>query len=147
MVFESIRKFIGGRRDPFDPRGLEQFTDIQQERILNRIATKEADILDRKAERLADQRIEKLERRSGLGERRSIGKLGLKEKLGQIKRFREGNLKRQAERSKKFEDNEKDFREGRLSVKPVGPKVSDPTQTPRIKVKPINLRAPSKSIF
>lgn len=144
MVFEKIRKFVGLGKDPLSLRGLEQFTEAQQERILNRITTKEADILDRKAEEVIRKRTERLERGSGLGAKK---KLGLKEKLKQIKDFRERNLRNQAARTKKFEDNEKAFREGRLAVKPVGPTPSDPTKTAKLNVKPIQLKAPPKTLL
>ena len=51
MVFEEIKKaFSPKKRDPFDTKGLEGFTAKEQERILGKIGTKEAELRQKRVE-------------------------------------------------------------------------------------------------
>jgi len=145
MVLDKIKNLISSRRDIFDPRGLEQFTPKQQERILSKIGAKEAELLERKADAITARRIAQLEKKAGLREPRRPGE---KSSLQKFKEFRQGNLRRQAERNRRFKENERLFREGKLGVKPVGPTPVEQKKKmdEKLKVKEIKLKAPSSGM-
>lgn len=146
MVFGNIGKFFR-KKDPLSTRGLEEFTGPEQERILNRIATKESELRNRRAEDVAESRIRALEKKSGI---RGPSIAGAKGTLKSFREHRLRNLARRAERQKKFEDNEKAFREGKLAVKPVGHQSNIKRMTPqeainksKLNIQPVKLKAPN----
>ncbi len=154
MVLERIKKAFGIKgkdRDPFSTKGLEQFSPSEQERILGKIGSKEAELLKRRADVLAEQRIRELERRLGIKEPKESK--SVRERLQSVKEFRQRNLKRRAERMKEFNENERLFREGKLKVKPVG-NVQAAAQRrsemkngkKRLDVKPVQLKSPSRGL-
>lgn len=143
MVFEGFKSMFKPRsRDAFDPKGLEGFTPEQRNNIISKIKLKESQLMELKADNLAEERIKILEKRLGIKP---------KEEIQGRKKFRElrlGNIERQKERTRVFNQNEKDFRDGKLGVKPVGPKpaVLEKKTTAKITVKEIKLKAPPSSI-
>ena len=150
MVFERIKKaLIPKKRDPFDPKGLEEFSKGEQERILGRIATKESELLKRRADVVAEKRIERLERKLGIKERSPKDRKSIGEKLQTVREFRQKNLAKRAERLKQMTKQEEDFRAGRLKIKPVGDvqKAKETMDrmkagTGKLQMKEIKLKAP-----
>lgn len=139
MVLDKIKNMISSNKES---KELEQFTARQRERIFDKISRKEDSILRAREEKFVDERIQRLEKKLGLNDG---------PQLSGRKKFREqrlANLERQKERTKKFFENEKKFREGKLAIKPVGPKpkVLQKKLDSKLKLKEIKLRAPRNGI-
>lgn len=103
MVFKDFLKRITKKRDVLDPKGLEKFSPGEQEKILNRLSTKQAEIERVKADEEFERRATILDRRAGIRKGKSRGRgsfrekgRSVSEKFKSIKEFREKNLKRRA---------------------------------------------------
>lgn len=135
MVFEKLKDMITSGKER---KSLEQFTPQQKQRIFERISSKEDELVRQAEDRFVSDRLLRLEDKLGLSQPPG---------LSGRKKFREmrlANMERQKERTKKFKDNERLFREGKLGVKPVGPspkKLQSKLNT-KLKVKPLRLKAP-----
>jgi len=114
--------------------GLGKFSGPEQERILQTIANKEADILRRQADRIIEQRVERLEKKAGLNKK--VGSGGIKDRLARVKEFRQRNLARRAANLAKTKKTEELFRAGKLNVKPVGQ--NQPAK--KLDIKPFELK-------
>ena len=139
MVFKKLKDMISSGNER---KSLEQFTPQQKQRIFERISRKEDELVKQAEDRFVDERILRLESKLGLSQQ---------PQLSGRKKFREmrlANMERQKERTKKFEDNERLFREGKLKVKPVGPapKKLENKLNSKLKVKPLKLKAPTYGI-
>ncbi len=130
MVFKKL--FAKFKRE--ETAGLGKFSGSEQERILQAIANKEADILRKQADLIIDERVERLERKAGLNKKK--GSSGIKDRLSRIKEFRQRNLARRAANLAKTKKTEELFRAGKLNVKPVG--TNQPSK--KLDIKPFELK-------
>lgn len=139
MVFDKIKEIFNSRRDTHD---LRQFTPQQKQRIFDKIAHKEREIVSDAEERFMDRRMQRIESKLGIFEPQEISG---------VKKFRQqrlNNLANQTKRNAEFKQKEKDFREGKLAIKPVGPrpaKLENKANT-KLKVRPLRLRAPPHGV-
>lgn len=139
MVFNKIKDMISSNKES---KELSQFTARQRERIFDKISRKEEDLLRKREDNFIDERIRRIE-----------GKMGISEVVQSSgrKRFREqrlANLERQKKRTKDFFQKEQDFRDGKLEVRPVGPKPKklEKKMNTKLNVKEIKLRSPPSGI-
>jgi len=160
MVFEKLRAKFSLKKDVTSVKGLEKFSEVEQERILNILGTKEAELLRRKADIEIGARTRRLEQQLGLGEKKK--KVGLRERSKGIREFRQKNLARRAERLKEFQKKDvlgQKLREKasnakfnqKLEIKPFQLTNRPGGPTSQIKpfqptVKSVNLKAPEKKL-
>ena len=135
MVFKELFNKL----KPDSNRELSKFSQSEQERILNTIGTKEADLLRRKADLLIEKRAEKIEKKLGLNKNNQTKG---QSKLQGIKDFRTKNLERRAKNLETMAKREQLFRSGQLAVKPVGQATTPKKIIPR----QINLKAPPSGL-
>lgn len=104
MAIKDFLKRITKPRDAFDTKGLEKFSSTEQERILNRLGDRQAQISKQKAEEETQKRIALIERQAGIKrDTKGEGK-SFRERVAGIKKFRERNLERRAMNLKKQAD-------------------------------------------
>lgn len=135
-IFDKIK---GARKDPA-LKGLDKFTPAQQERILNKIGAKEAELMDKKADRIVEDRVRRIEQRLGLSNQQQKGS-NLASKLSSLKEYRQKNLARRESNLKRTQEIERKFKNGELKVKPVGQNAQQPR--PELgSIKSVKLKAP-----
>lgn len=139
MAFDKIKQIFNERRDNND---LRNFTPQQKQRIFDKIANKEREIISDAENQFVNRRIQNLESQLGIFPQ---------EELSGVKKFRQqrlNNLANQKKRNADFKQKEKDFRDGKLKIKPVGPKpaVIENKKNLKLNVRPLRLRAPPNRI-
>lgn len=144
MVFkfwEKIKETISPeRKGGISTKKLAKFSPAEQERILSRIAAKESEVLRKQADLLVEERVRRLEKSAGIKEFGAKAGKGIKSGFQKIREYRQANLARRARRQEEFKKKEKDFREGKLGVKPLAIQKAGGVSSPKLNVKPFTLK-------
>lgn len=125
MVFDGLKNMFKPRNvDVFDTKGLEGFTDVQKKRIIDKIRSKEIQLMDNKADALADKRITILERKFGIKPSKELAK------SKNFKEVRLANIEKKVERESVFRKSDKPVSDPKFMVKDLPIQLS----TPQVKV-------------